>query len=301
MAARLRDRRHTGVLGIPFRRYQPCFDAYLSVAARAQERRADRRAGALAGTRALADALLRIRILEQGLKHRYWPSIRRRLVSSPEPAGSPFVGMKAALPELMSLGEKQASVDLALASPEMLTDTHPRLRDRLEALGEAPRVPPTADPTASEVLLGAARDGLAAKLDVLWARRMAKLWTKARELLKREAPKLARADDEGGSASQDATREIELARVREYVHGLEAALPHYRAILDAYPDNSAARLALARALLETGREEGLDVLGPLFDGPPDSASAAHELACEFHRREGRGAEACRHLKLAQGG
>jgi Zn-dependent protease with chaperone function len=300
LGASLSNKRHVGmaVMRWFFRWYQPYFDAYSFVAARAQERRADAWSASFAGPRAAADALARMRAVELALTNRYWPAIYRLAVASPEPVGRPFTTMVEALDGLMVAREAEASLVLALASATTDSDTHPCLRERLEALGEGPRLPPPARPTASEVLLGPARESLAARLDADWARSVQKSWTDRFESMQRTAKRLARIDAEGGPSNRDPRKALELAYLRQELHGPEAALPFYRAAFDAHPGEAPLRFALARVLLELNREEGLELVRPLFDAPREAVAAAHYLACEYFRRRGEGEEACRHLAMA---
>ena len=123
-------------------------------------------------------------------------------------------------------------------------------------------------------------------------------WHDRFESLQRGAKRLARVDAEGGPPVANAKKALELALLREELQGTEAALPYLRAALDAHPSDEQIRFSLARVLLECNREEGLDVLKPLFDRPAEIGARAHGLACAFHRRAGRGPMACRHLQEA---
>jgi Zn-dependent protease with chaperone function len=300
LAERLEHERHLGVavLGRFFAWYQPYFDAYSFVAARAQERRADAWGARLAGARALADALARLPVLAYGLEGRFWPELYAQAVSSPQPRGTPFATLAGALAGLVPEHQAQASLELVLAQPTTHDDTHPCLRERLAALGEAPRLPPPPARPASLALLGERRAALAARLDSDWRQAVLGAWADRHQSMQRGVKRLARLDTEGGPAPRNAEKALELATLREEVHGREAALPHYRAALQAFPQDGPLRFHLARVLLELEREEGLELLRPLFEKPPDAVGPAHQLACEYWRRRGRGDEAKRHLEQA---
>ena len=300
LAERLEHERHLGVavLGRFFAWYQPYFDAYSFVVARAQERRADVWGARLGGARALADALARLPVLAYGLELRYWPAVYAQAVSSPEPRGHPFTTLAGRLGDLVPAHQAQASLELVLAQQTTHDDTHPCLRERLAALGEAPRLaPPPAQP-ASLSLLGERRSALAARLDSDWRQAVLGPWSDRHQSMQRTAKRLSRLDAEGGPAPRNAAKALELATLREEVHGCEAALPHYRAALAAFPQDGPLRFHLARVLLELEREEGLELLKPLFVAPHAAIGPAHQLACEYWRRQGRGDEAKRHLEQA---
>jgi Zn-dependent protease with chaperone function len=292
------DNLGTAVLRRFFWWYQPYFDAYSFVAARAQEREADAGSALLAGNRTAADALVRSSLLGRALASRYWPSVFRESVSSPEPVGRPFVEMAASLQGMMDLPEAQASLQLALVMPTTHGDTHPCLRERLEALGEPPRLPPAPRPAASQVLLGSARAHLATMLDANWAEAVRPGWSDKFESMQRARKRLAGVDAEGWSPTTNAQKELELASLREELHGPAVALPYYEAAFHANPLFGPLRFAFARVLLEADRDEGLKVLEPLFKDPPEAVAPAHLLASEFFRRHGKSEEACRHLQQA---
>jgi Zn-dependent protease with chaperone function len=301
LAERLEHDSHLGTLALArfFAWYQPYFDAYSFVAARAQERRADAWGARLGGARALADALARLPVLGHALEARYWPGIYAKAVASPEPQGQPFTALADAIPGLVPEPEAQASLELALAQQTTHDDTHPCLRERLLALGEAPRLGSVAPARpASVALLGTDRSTLSARLDSEWQQALREPWAERHRSMQRASKRLARLDAEGGPRPRDAAKALELASLREEVQGKEAALPHYRAALDAFPQDAPLRFQLARILVELEREEGLDVLQPLFEAPPEAVAPAHHLACEYWRRRGRGDEASRHLALA---
>jgi Zn-dependent protease with chaperone function len=300
LADRLQHESHLGTLALArfFEWYQPYFDAYSFVVARAQERRADLWGARLGGARALADALARLPVLAHALDARYWPAVYAQAVSSPEPEGRPFTALAEAVPGLVPAPEAQASLELALAQATTHDDTHPCLRERLEALGEPARLAPPPARPASVTLLGAHRSALGARLDAEWRQALREPWADRHQSMQRAAKRLSRHDAEGGPAPRHAAKALELASLREEVHGAEAALPHYRAALEAFPQDGQLRFHLARVLLELEREEGLEVLRSLFEAPREAVGPAHRLACEYWRRRGRGDEASRHLALA---
>ena len=105
-------------------------------------------------------------------------------------------------------------------------------------------------------------------------------------------------DEDGGPPVANASKALELGLLMEEVHGPEVALPYLRVALDTHRSDGPLRFAVARLLLGDGREEGLEVLGPLFEEPPDAVAPAHHLASDFFRRRGQVDEARHHLLQA---
>src|SRR5262249_53378187 len=115
-----------------FRWYAPYFNAYSFVLARAQEYEADRCSTQVASRRAAADALVTLRCASRLLDRR-WERIWKRVEHAPHPDVRPYSDLRPS--ELaVDAAEAQKWLDEALAVETDYGDTHPCLRDRLDAL-----------------------------------------------------------------------------------------------------------------------------------------------------------------------
>jgi Zn-dependent protease with chaperone function len=297
----LQRQHHTGagVLRRFLQWYAPFFDAYSFVAARAQERAADAWGKRLAGGPAMASALVRLPLLEQALGERYWPAVFERAQHVPEPDRRPFAEMAAAFPSAVDLGGAERVLEAALARETTHGDTHPCLRERLEALGEKPRLPGPVGQPASTALFGPDRAALAASLDETWRAGVREGWRRHFEETRKARSRLLQLDESAGRTALSADEAFERAQLHERFSGAEDALPLYRAVVEAHPEHGPSRFCAGRILLAAGREDGLEMLRPLFEGPPEAIAPAHRLAEEFLGRHGRADEARRHAGKAE--
>ena len=239
-------------LGAFFERYAPYFGAYSFVLARANEYEADAAAADVAGAENQGAALVRLATIGPWLEREFWPEVFATLGRQPEPPEEPFQSL-AALPALRhGPDEAPAALARALELQTDLADTHPCLRERLQALGVEPLVPAPPTPSAAESFLGAALPDLQQRLDHEWREHVRPLW--AEELRKFESDRKQLAELRSSEGPRTGAEEMELARLTARVEGREAALPLYRTVLERDPTNLEARLVLAMYEVQEGDE-----------------------------------------------
>lgn len=130
----------------------------LLVAARLHEYEADAYAAAIVRARTCADMLLELKLRGRFLTDRF--------PSGPEPSPPPlFSAVAAALAEPRDPELERSWLDELLAVPTALDDSHPCLRERLTALGQAPRVPPPVATSAAAAFLGDALPEISAAVE----------------------------------------------------------------------------------------------------------------------------------------
>ena len=232
--------------------YLPRLDAIARTVSRRQELTADRFAAEAAGARAAGEALLLIDLLSRYHDEVFWPRLEERLEREPESV-RPYATIAA---ELHRWTPREAGwIDEALHRTAEAEDTHPRLAQRLEALGVSAGLPAAPDRSAGELYLGPALATLIDRLDEDWARRHGEGWRERHEEVRSERDRLAvlRSLD-----APSADERFELAALVEQVDGTEAALPLYRIAAEA--NCPPARLEAGRILLGRGDEEGVALI-----------------------------------------
>ena len=156
-----------------FRWYFPRFAAKTFALARQDEYEADRISGRLLGTTVAAAALTEIAIKGNWYANEFWPSHWARAELEPQPPG-PFAALhqRARTPP----GDDFARQALreAMRRVSDLDDTHPVLRDRLEALGQKAVLPPWSERPALELLADSAK--WIGHFDNQWRRAHASDW-----------------------------------------------------------------------------------------------------------------------------
>ncbi len=282
-----------------FQWFRPLLDATSFALRRAQEFAADRGGAELSGTRQMADALLALNVRAAFLNEDYWPRIQRRADEVPRPDVGPYSALGPRVFAATKREDAEAWLARALEAETGLGDTHPSLRDRLEALGEAPRVPPSAAETAAEALLGDALPPLAARLDEDWRRAVAPSWEQRFEDVRAARERLVELETCAAKDALPAAEAFELAELLEEQRGEEEALPVYREVLLQQPGHVGARFAVGRLLAGRDEPEGLEHLDAAIEAHRSAVIPGCRHAYAFLRRAGRSVEAERYAERAR--
>lgn len=294
---------HNGMIFNWFLRwYGPYFMAYSFVLARADEYQADRRAGEIAGTRAMVEGLVATHVRDTFLDRAFWAKISEEVQVQAAPPSDPFTRLTAVVHQPMPADDARKWLALALAQTTDYDDTHPALRERVAALG-FPAVlndetaleaflPVRDGMSAAESCLGAALLQLTAQLDRDWATRITPLWKQRHEQAQQGLARLQAltAQAERGEAL---TREEswERAKLTAELHDFAAARPLLDEILAAWPDFAPAKFALGQTLLEAEDEAGMAHIGEAMDADPDFVLPGCQLLYGYLKQRGRDAEA----------
>jgi hypothetical protein len=135
-------------------RFMPYYNAYTFVLSRQDEYEADRTATALVGATANASGLIRDALLGKWIHQEFWPRLFRQADLAMRPSFMPFHAMKTAFKASYEQWATKEGLKAAWMQKSDLHDTHPCLRDRVEATGEVPTLPPCVEITAAEALMG---------------------------------------------------------------------------------------------------------------------------------------------------
>jgi hypothetical protein len=150
------------------RSFMPYYNAYTFVLSRENEYEADRTATELVGGAINAQGLVRDVLLGCWFAEEFWPKLYRQADNRDKPTFLPYNAMRSAFKASYSEWATQERLNAAWKERSNLDDTHPALRDRVEATGEKAALPPCVENTAAEALLGASVKTLIDKFDRRW-------------------------------------------------------------------------------------------------------------------------------------
>jgi Zn-dependent protease with chaperone function len=149
--------------------YVPYFFAFSFPLARANEFEADEAAARLTSPRTASQALTTVSVVAAFLRERYWPGILKAATdAAPQVTFAPYSKLGAAASAGISEADRKNWVTAALNEAASVSDTHPSLQERLNAMGGTPEVAVPAPGQAAELLLRPALPRLLTAFDKQW-------------------------------------------------------------------------------------------------------------------------------------
>lgn len=179
------------ILAGALNRFAPYFNAYTFVLSRQQEYEADATASRLAGTEPNASGLVRDNLLGSWIAESFWPKLYAQADTSNRPRFLPYAAMRTAFSAAHGEWATQERLKAALKTDSGLEDTHPCLRERLEAINGQATLPEPIERSAAESLLGASTKKLIEEFDQQWWEANRAGWQSHHQRLLANAERLA--------------------------------------------------------------------------------------------------------------
>jgi len=241
--------------------YFPRFLAKTFALARQDEFEADRIAGKLVGRDVAGAALTEIAIKGNWLSTAFWPLHWSAAAGSAQPVG-PFAAMRTLMAQPQAEDVAREALHQALIQLSDEDDTHPVLRDRLEALNVPKQLPTWSTRPALE-LLGSSSGKWLAHFDKQWCRDNATDWKLHNAYLCRVQVGIDTLTASIRRNNADEMTQLGDLRRRLNAHADVRAV--YERALQLAPGHGGALRGLAQCLPESEPMARLDCLGQLFE------------------------------------
>lgn len=250
---------HAGMAWL-LERFMPYHAAYTFVLARQDEYDADRTASNLAGPEARANGLVRNTLQGRWFYDSFWPGLYLQAETRERPAFMPYQAMHTAFKMSYADWATEERLKQAWKIESGVDDSHPCLRDRVEALGLQARLPQPITANAAAALLGSASKVLVDEFDRAWWERESRDWGARRRHVSRSRERL---DELAGLPLESLPlHELqELAMLKVDLESSQAAKPALEHLLrqpgGPFPK---AEYTYGRILLHEGDSHGLTYL-----------------------------------------
>jgi Zn-dependent protease with chaperone function len=283
-------------------RYAPYLNAYSFPLARANEFEADATSVRLTSSKTAAEALTAVHVIGSYLSEKFWPQIHQTADDEPTPSVMPYAALSEQLATRIDPAESRLWMDKAMNSSSSLSDTHPALKDRLDAIGEKPQVAlPLAAETADR-LLGDARSSLTEQFDRRWRDRILPSWKEHYLKVFGDRRTLAAFNDRLANGEQltldDAVARAALTRTV----GKDPldALSQLKTLHQNQPDNAKVCFNLGVSLMHQADDDGLALVEESTRLDPNMTASACAEMRNYHWSRGRKEEANRcHKRFAE--
>ncbi len=240
--------------------YSPHFEALSFALARSNEYEADAISAELTSPEIATRALVNVHVTAPYVDDNYWQHYFRQADTTPQPQQAPFEGLSDFLGT--NRLEKAEIINRIKGAMEVEThyaDTHPSLKDRVEALGADPQLPSYPKQSAASAWLGERNREIMAQFDQQWLSENGQSWSERYEYVSTSKARL----DELNAKSIDDLSDQELwdcARMSNEFRSADDALPLFRAFQQRYPEDPDPAYFIGHILLAQGDDSGLDQL-----------------------------------------
>lgn len=249
-----------GLMAGALDRFAPYFNAYTFVLSRQQEYEADAAATRIAGLGPNGSGLIRDELLGRWLARAFWPRLYAQAKEMERPRFMPYASLRTALAACYGEWATKERLTKALRRNSDVEDTHPCLRERLEAIEAPPELPQLPKRSAAETLLGAGLKKLIDEFDASWWAQTKKGWQSHYQRKMATARRMAELLPRGRGNLSDFELQ-ELAHLQAEQGEAAEALESLKNLLarreGPYPR---AELLKGRLLLEQGDRSGLACL-----------------------------------------
>ncbi|GBO51588.1 hypothetical protein APA_552 [Pseudanabaena sp. lw0831] len=282
--------------------YSPLLSAYSFVLARANEYEADRCAADSVGNQHAAEALILVGVRSQYMDNSYWKNIYQQVNTQPEPPNSPFAQLAQSLQNEIEPETYQKLLERSLALKTDTSDTHPCLRDRIQALGFNPSALPAMNfspVTASQKFLGSSLANLTEQFDREWYTNVEASWKERFTYIQGLRIALQAIEEKAKSEILNLTEAWNRAFWTSEIMGDRVALPFAQNVVAMQADHAGANYLLGKVLLEDEDPKGIEHLEITMQGDVDAVIQSCELIYGFLKQHGKNDEALKYQqKLA---
>lgn len=276
-----------------FKWYVPYFSAYSFPLARANEYEADAASARLTSPQAAAEALTGVEVLDRYLHERFWPCVHRQADDVPRPVLMPYATLGQRL--AIDVDEPSASrwLQESMARRTDTADTHPALADRLQAIGEGPRLAPPAAGEGADRLLGRALTRIVEQFDSRWEDEILPSWQSRHREVQQRRRRFAALEQQARSGPELSVQDAyERALLTESVGSDGGAMiEQLQRLLERDPDHVGACFALGARLLDRDDDAGIELVERGLRREPGTLVHAAALLRDHATRRGRESEA----------
>ncbi len=253
-----------GLLAAALDRFAPYYNAYTFVLSRQQEYQADAAASRVAGDVINASGLVRDTLLGRWVDEVFWRRFYEQADEHRKPLFLPFAAMRTAFVASYDDWAKPEKLRAAMREDSGVLDTHPCLRERLEAMNCKSVLPVAIERGAAENLLGPSARILIDEFDQRWWSENKHKWQQHYEQRQENLARFAQLSQLEFNR-MPAKELTELVRLSYEFGKYEEALKAVQRLLqlrDASVDE--ARLLKAKIMLALNDRKGLDLLWQLM-------------------------------------
>ena len=273
-----------------FNWYAPRFSAYSFALARNNEYEADKVSAKLTSPDIAAKALVNVHATAPYIEEKFWNEYFKKAEDMPKPPHGPYEGLAKFLKNTPLTREELAErINKELEVKTHYSDTHPSLKDRVNAISSGDVMPDSFETNTAEIWLGKKYQYVLYRFDRSWMRENQENWKNRHEYVTHAKKTLEEFKDKPLDELSDEELWNFAGWTSEF-NSDEAALPLYRSFQKRDPDSVGAAYCIGRTLISQKDEEALSHLMVAFNSP-DTIEDAAQWGYHFLKQQGKDEEA----------
>ncbi|MGY6274078.1 M48 family metallopeptidase [Methylomonas sp. MgM2] len=277
--------------------YAPTFAAYSFALARTNEYTADAVAAQLTSPNDMAQALVNTHVLGDLVSEQFWTPFFKQAEYDENPI-APFRPLRDFLNNPAFQADKlHRKIDEALEVPTGHYDTHPALKDRLQALHMQAPLPRMPADSAAQLWLGKSLDAILADFDCDWLRQNDQKWRERYQYCQEGRTALAELQ-KLPTDELSPEQYWQLATLNEEFKPECDPLPLYQSYRARHEDPN-ADFVIGRLLIERNDPAGAESMQAAIGANPNLTLDACRWLDYFYRRRGETDRADHWLRLAE--
>lgn len=250
-----------------FNWYAPKFSAYSFALARTNEYEADQVAARLTSADTAAKALINVYAQAPYIDGEFWNTYFKQADDRPSPPIPPYEGLAQFLKQTpISRQRLLENIKQVMQEETHYADTHPALRDRVEAITHDAVLPDTFDVNAAESWLGTGYQDILTRFDRDWMARNEENWKNRYDYVETARRVLAKNRDVDPNTLND-DELWELSQYKDEFEGDDAALAVYQCYQQRHPDSVGAAYYIGRILSARGDVSAIEHLRIALNHP----------------------------------
>lgn len=248
------------LLGKFFDWYTPKFDAYSFALARRNEYEADAISAGLTTPETASRALVNVHAMAPYIDKSYWENYFHDADRYEKPPHAPFAGLGEFI-KTRPLGREEMlkRIKEEMQVETKYADTHPSLKDRVDALDAVPQLPVPPKQNAAEAWLGERNQKIMNDFDQRWLHDNAESWKSRFEYVTHARSKISEYKQANSADLSDEDLWNYAYWTNEF-EGSDAALPLFRRYQERYPNDPDPAFFIGMTLLDRGDAAGLEEL-----------------------------------------
>lgn len=271
--------------------YTPFFNAYSFVLARMDEYEADRCAVEIVGAQDTAEMLINVEVKARFLHNNFWSNIYNQVQTEIEPPKTTYIEMKKTLMQGISLQEGSFYLEQALQEKTNNEDTHPCLKDRLNALkvslkqNKLTAFAPLKTSAARE-LLGESLENFLSYFNQVWIEYEATPWRQKYASIQQSLTTLKSLNEQAEKHQLTLEEAEQRALLKLEFEGEDVAIPLFREILNREPHHISANYLLGQILLNQNDTSGIEHIEKAIAQDLNIVIKGYQIIYSFLKQQG---------------